>query len=84
MAQSVTVKATGYGFDPHSRNLNIYLSLHFRFFALVSRQSAALNFATQHAMAPGLGGKWGTECLNTRFSLSTLLFVPAEYSVKLI
>ena len=29
-----------------------------------------------------LGGKWGTECLNTRFPLLTLLY--AEYTVKLI
>ena len=26
-AQSVTVKSTGCGFDPHSRKLNIYLHL---------------------------------------------------------
>ena len=30
---------------------------------------AALSSATQHAMPPELGGKWGTECLNTRFPL---------------
>ena len=67
-AQSVTVKSTGCGFDPH--------------FALVSRQSAVLNSAAQHTTPPQLGGKWGTECLNTRFSLPTLLC--AGYSVKLI
>ena len=39
-AQSVTVYATDCGFDPHSRELNIYLILYFHFFALVSRQSA--------------------------------------------
>ena len=43
---------------------------------------AALSFATQHAVPPELGGKWGTECLNTRFPLSTLQC--AGYSVKLI
>ena len=41
--------------------------LYFHFFALVSRQSAALSSATQHAMPPEFGRKWGTECLNTRF-----------------
>ena len=68
-AQSVTVKSTGCGFDPHSRKWNIYLYFYFHL-ALVSRQSAALSSATQHAMPAELGGKWGTECLNTRFPLS--------------
>ena len=45
-------------------------------------QSAALSSATQYAMAPELGGKWGTECHNTSYSLPTLLC--AGYSVKLI
>ena len=49
-AQSVTVKPTGCGFDPHSRRCNIYLILYFHYFALVSMQSAALSSATQHAM----------------------------------
>ena len=57
------------------------LHLYFHFFALVSRQSAALSSATQHAM-PDFGGKWGMECLNTRFPLPTLLC--AGYSVRLI
>ena len=69
-AQSETIKLSGCGFDPHSRKWNIYLRLCFHFFALVSRQSAALSFATQHAMPPELGGKWGTECLNTKFLLT--------------
>ena len=81
-AHSVTVNATGFGFDPHSRKINIYFNLYFHFFALVSSQSAALSSATQHEMPPELGGKWGTECLNTRFPLPTLLC--AGYSVKLI
>ena len=46
------------------------------------KQSAALSSATQHTMPSELGGKWGTECLNTRFPLPTLLC--ARYSVKLI
>ena len=36
-----------------------------------SRLSAALSSATQHAMPPEFGRKWGTECLNTRFHLHT-------------
>ena len=63
----VTVKSTGCRFDPHSRKWNIYLLLYFHFFALVYTQSAALSSATQHVMPPEFGGKWGTECLNTRF-----------------
>ena len=81
-AQSVTVKSTGCGFDPHPRKINIYLHLYFHFIALVSRLNAALSSATQHTMPLELGGKWGTECLNARFPLSTLLC--AGYSVKLI
>ena len=46
-ARSVTVKSTGFVFDPHSSKLNIYLNLYFHFFALVARQSAALSSATQ-------------------------------------
>ena len=40
-----------------------------------------ISSATQHAMPPELGEKWGTECLKTRFPLPTLLC--AGYSVKL-
>ena len=81
-AQSVTINPTGCGFEPHSRRWNIYLNVYFHFFALVSRSSAALSSVTQHAMPPELGRKWGTECLNIRFPLPTLLC--AGYSVKLI
>ena len=69
-------------FDPHSRRWNNYLNLYFHFFALVSRLSAALSSATQHAMPSEFGRKWRTECVNTRFPLPTLLC--AGYSVKLI
>ena len=48
----------------------------------MSRQSAALSSATQHAMPPESDRKRGTESLNTRFPLPTLLC--AGYSVKLI
>ena len=78
----MTVNATGCGFNLYSKKLNIYLNLYIRFFTLVSKQSAALTSATQHAMPPEFGGKWATECLNTRFTLPTLLC--AGYSVKLI
>ena len=44
--------------------------------------STALSSATQHAMPPEFGRKWGTECLNTRFPLPNQLY--AGYSVKLI
>ena len=35
--------------------------------------------ATQHAMPPEFGRKWGMERLNTRFPLSTLLFFTLMY-----
>ena len=63
----VTVKSTCFEFDPHSRKWNIYCYLYFHFFALVSRQSAALSQAIQHAMPPELSGKWETVCFKTRF-----------------
>ena len=44
-------------------------------------QSAALSSATQYAVPLEFGRKWGTECLNTRFPLPTMLC--AGYSVKL-
>ena len=49
---------------------------------LTTRLKAALSSATQHTMPPEFGRKWGTECLNTRFPLPTL--VCAGYRVKLI
>ena len=72
-AQSVTVNASGCGFDPHSRKWNIYSNFYFHFFALVLRQSAVLSSATQYAMPPEFSGNWGPECLNTRFPITTLL-----------
>ena len=38
-----------------------------------------LSFTTQYAMPPKFGRKWGTECLNTRFPLLTLLC--ARYNI---
>ena len=47
---------------------------YFRYFALVSRHSAALFTTTQHAMTVEFGSKWRTEYYhNARFSLPTLL-----------
>ena len=45
-AQGVTVKSIGCGFDSHLKKWNIYFNLYFHFFAVLSRQSAALSFAT--------------------------------------
>ena len=39
----------------------------------ITRQSAALSSATQHAMPPEFGRKLGTKCLNTMFPLPILL-----------
>ena len=67
------VTVTRCGFDPHSKKLNIYLNLYLYFFALVPRQRATLSSVIQHAIPPKFGGKWGTECFNTRFPMPTLL-----------
>ena len=55
----MTVNATGCRFDSHWRKLNI---IYFNFFAMASRHSEALSFATQHIKPPENGGKLGTEC----------------------
>ena len=39
-------------------------------------------YGIQHAIPPEFGGKWGAECLNTRFPLPTMLC--AGYNVNLI
>ena len=60
----------------------IFVYIYFPISSLWCRgESAALSFATQHEMPSENGGKWGTECLNTRFPLPTLLCT--GYSVKL-
>ena len=58
--KKLALNATGCRYDSHSRKCNIYLNLYFHFFALVSRQSAALSSATQHAMRPKFDGNWET------------------------
>ena len=59
----------------------MYLNVYFYFFALVSKQRAALSSATQQAFnAFIIRRKVGMKCLNTRFPLPTSLC--AEHSVK--
>ena len=70
MHKRVTVKATGCGFDSHTRKWNIY---YFHLFVLVSRQSAALHSTIQNAMPPEFSGQWEKECRNTPFPESLLL-----------
>ena len=43
-------------------------------------KSAALSSVTVHAIPRKFAGRWGTEYFNTRFPVSTLLYV--GYSVK--
>ena len=69
----MTVKSISCEFDPQSKKINIYLNLDFHSFFPVSRQIAALSSTTQNAMPPNFGGKWITDCLNTRFSLPASL-----------
>ena len=65
-------------------NNNIYLYFHFS--TLVTWQSAALRSAAQHIMPTEFGGKWGMECLNTRYRLIRQReeTQSAGYSMKLI
>ena len=69
---------------------NEILISYFYFFALVTRQSATLNFTTHQEMSPKLGGKCGTEMSKwersilrqvPRFRLHTF---PAMYGKKLL
>ena len=46
----------------------------FWFLALAIIQGVVLSFATQHGMSQEFGGKWRTECLDTRSPLPTLLY----------
>ena len=47
---------------------------HFLHSGIVAERDVEFSF-TQHVMAQELGGKWRAECLNSRFSLTTLKFV---------
>ena len=80
MAQSVPVSRLVVGSIP-TRGDEIFIYIYIFISPLWCQESAALTSANQNAMPPQIGGKWGTECLNTRFPLPTLLF--AGYSVKL-
>ena len=44
----------------------------------MSGKSAAFSSANQHPVLPEFSGKWGTDCLNSRFSP-----LHAGYSIKL-
>ena len=81
VAQSVTVKPTGCGFDPHSRRWNIYLNL-FPFLRSDVKANRGVESCHSTRNASRIRQKVETECLNTRFPLPTLLY--SGYSVKLI
>ena len=63
-------------------NVKQLSKLRINYISLFNSLSTALSSATQHAMPPESGRRWGTECLNTRFPLHTLHCT--GYSVKLI
>ena len=48
-AQSVTVKSTDCGFDPHSRKFNIYLYLYFHLYFLRSGIEAMRGVEIRHS-----------------------------------
>ena len=56
-----------------------YISI---FFAVMSRQSAALSSTTQHAMPREFGGKWGTEWLNTTSPLPSMMRAGNSVTLK--
>ena len=59
MGSAILIKVTNNIFS-HIYPKNIYLNLYFHFSALVSRLSAALSSANQHATPPEFGRKWGS------------------------
>ena len=63
---SVTVNATG------------YIKYFYSFLRYGVETKRGVEF--RHALPPGFVGKWGTECLNTRLPLPTLL--NAEYNLN--
>ena len=80
-AQSVTVKPTGCGFDPHSRRWNIYFNLYFHFIALVSNtaQCWVLPINTQCLQNSAESGERSVLTIG-----SLCLLCQCVYSVKLI
>ena len=82
VAQGTSVsKATAVSSFPIRGNGLLYINI-FIYSLWYQGKSAALSSALRNALPRKFGGKWGTECLNTRFPLPTLLC--AGYSVKLI
>ena len=75
--QSVT--STGCEFGPHSSKINIYLHLYFHFLRPGVEAKRSVEFRQRKTSR---NRRKGTECLNTRFPLPTLLC--AGYIVKLI
>ena len=73
---TVNCKPIGRGFDPQWRKCNIYLKCIFPFLR------SGVKARDGEFVSPELDGKWGTECLNIKFPLPTLLC--AGCSVKLI
>ena len=72
----VNGNATGCGFEEMKYMFKFIFSFLLRSLVLVLRQSAALSSATQHVMPREFGGKWGSECLNNRLPLCTLIDTP--------
>ena len=67
---------------PHGGRIIIYK--YYYFFDLVTRQSATLSFAAQHAIPRKFSGKWGTEYLNTRIPRSPCCMGDTAWSYLII
>ena len=65
VAEACSYKRNAYGFDSHPEERNIYLNVYFHFGEIFGR-------VIQHTMPSKFGGKWGTECPNTKFPLPSL------------
>ena len=81
-AQSMTIKPTGCGFDPHSRRWNFYLKFIFPFLRSGVEVKRGVEFCHLTRKASRIRQKVGNGVSYTKFPLPTLLWV--GYSVKLI
>ena len=81
-AQSLPVNRLVVGSIP-TRGEEIFIYVYIFISSLWCRGgSAALSSATQHAMPPEIGRKWGTECLNTRFPYPAVCGIQREVEKK--
>ena len=69
----MTVSATSCGFECGLEEVKYLFKFIFSLLCSGVEQGAVLSSTTEQAMSPEFGGKWETECLNTKSPLPSLL-----------